>query len=175
MSANPSRDGPNGEFHCTVEPEGDSVRVVPFGELDLETAGEVEAQLRSLWRARFPEVVLELRNLTFMDSTALHLILRTDEQARHDGTAFVLVPGSPVVQRLFDLTGVRDRLTFREYSRGRQAWSRLSPAPGRSLRGGGGRAYVKRPGPARTVSYPGKETAVGVDPPRRAPSALAER
>lgn len=105
---------PNGQFHCTVEPDGDSVRVVPFGELDLETAEEVETKLRALWRARFSEVVLDLRNLTFMDSTALHLILRTDDLARHDGTAFVLVPGSPIVQRLFDLTGVRDRLTFRE-------------------------------------------------------------
>jgi anti-anti-sigma factor len=57
--------------------------------------------------------VLDLRGLTFMDSSGLHLITRWVNEASQDGFAFELEPGPPAVQRIFELTAVTDALPWR--------------------------------------------------------------
>jgi anti-sigma B factor antagonist len=101
-------------FSCEIEPDRESVRLAPSGELDVDTVGMVEQRLYELFESGFTEIVLDLRGLTFMDSTGLHMIFKADSLAGRDGTRFVLVPGSPRIQRLFDLTGTLDRLNFRD-------------------------------------------------------------
>jgi hypothetical protein len=49
------------------------------------------------------------------------MIFEWDARSRADGFAFSLIAGSPTVQRLFELTGMRDRLTFIEASAARDA------------------------------------------------------
>ena len=100
-------------FRCEVEPDRDSVRVVPFGELDIDTVGKLEERLLELQQNGFSEVVLDLRNLTFMDSSGVHLLVATDQLARRDGTSFVLIAGSDRVQRLFEIAGIEQLLRFR--------------------------------------------------------------
>jgi anti-sigma B factor antagonist len=99
-------------FHCEVSPDGDTVRVRPIGELDLATAPILEAQLTELREAGYRQIVLDLRGLLFVDSTGLHVILRHDAEARRDGFSLALVPGSPEVQRIFEVAGVSSRLPF---------------------------------------------------------------
>ena len=100
-------------FRCDVEPERESVRVVPFGELDLDTVGEVEQRLLELQQNGFREVVLDLRNLTFIDSSGVHLVVAADRLARRDGTSFVLIAGPSRVQRVFEIAGIEEALSFR--------------------------------------------------------------
>ena len=59
-----------------------------------------------------PRLILDLSQLEFMDSTGLRLILRWDAEARKDGFSIGLVPGPPVVQRVFELTGTAAALPF---------------------------------------------------------------
>lgn len=99
-------------FRCDVEPERGCVRVTPHGELDLATTPEVERRLRELRESGFDHVVFDLRELVFMDSTGLRLVMREDAAARADGRTFVVVPGPPAVQRIFEVACVDDRLTF---------------------------------------------------------------
>jgi anti-anti-sigma factor len=56
--------------------------------------------------------VLDLRQLSFMDSSGLRLILAWDAHARRDGHDFGLVRGDDSVHRVFELTRVAERLTF---------------------------------------------------------------
>ena len=56
--------------------------------------------------------MLDLRRLQFVDSTGLRLMLAWSARAREDGLTFSLVRGSPTVQRLFELTGTTDHLSF---------------------------------------------------------------
>jgi anti-anti-sigma factor len=56
-------------------------------------------------------VVLDLRGLTFMDSTGLRLVIRWDTAAHEGGFRFAVVPGQEVVQRVFRLTGMDEHLT----------------------------------------------------------------
>jgi anti-sigma B factor antagonist len=88
------------------------VHVIPRGEVDLATAPHLEARLRELREAGFDRLVLDLRHVTFMDSTGLRLLLNWDDAARQDGLTFQLIPGPPHVKRLFEITGVQDRFDF---------------------------------------------------------------
>ena len=55
--------------------------------------------------------MLDLRGLTFMDSTGLRLVIRWDTAARDGGFRFAVVPGDEVVQRVFRLTGMDGQVT----------------------------------------------------------------
>ena len=89
------------------------MHVRPIGEIDLTTVGGVAARIEELRAAGFARVVLDLRAVTFMDSTGLRLALRLEEEANRDGRSFALIPGSAAVQRVFEVSGALDRLTFR--------------------------------------------------------------
>jgi anti-anti-sigma factor len=97
-------------FRCEVEPRRATVHVRPVG--DLATVPAVETQLVELRAAGFTSLVLDLRAVQFLDSTALHLILDWHAIAEADGISFGLLAGPPGVQRLFDLSGLTERLRF---------------------------------------------------------------
>ena len=103
---------PPSPFRVDVQPERDVVRVTPVGELDLTTVTAVDEQVAELRAAGFAHVVLDLRGITFMDTTGLQLILALDNAARADGLHLSLVQGPPAVERVFDLCGVLERLPF---------------------------------------------------------------
>jgi anti-sigma B factor antagonist len=107
-------DRPPEPFHCDVVPARGHVRLIPHGEIDVASVSDLDAKLRELREAGFDRLLLDLREVAFMDSTGLRLILHWDDLARQDGVDFRLMPGSPPVQRLFELTGVLDRLSFVE-------------------------------------------------------------
>jgi anti-anti-sigma factor len=82
-------------FSCHVARNGSSAWVRPAGDLDLDTVYHVESALAELREGGCGNLVLDLRDLTFMDSTA-----------QGEGFQFAIVPGSEVVQRVFRLTGM---------------------------------------------------------------------
>ena len=100
-------------FGVDVHPERDVVRVAPRGELDLTTVGAVEGEIAELRAAGFRQLLLDLRGVTFMDTTGLQLILALDGAARADGIELGLVQGPRAVERVFELCGVLERLPFR--------------------------------------------------------------
>jgi anti-sigma B factor antagonist len=98
--------------HCTVEqltdPDG-TARVVVYGELDLAAAPTLRSALRPLRRdAR--STILDLREVTFMDSSGLRVLLQAGRHRTTGwGVSLLLPPGGPV-RRLIDLSGVQDAL-----------------------------------------------------------------
>lgn len=105
---------PPTELRCEVTRNGSAAWVSPFGELDLDSVHRVEAALDDLREEGCGDIVLDLRGLTFMDSTGLRLVIRWDIAAREQGFRFAVVPGGDVVQRVFSLTGMNDHLTIAE-------------------------------------------------------------
>ena len=99
-------------FRCDVEAEHGHVRVAPQGELDLATIPEMERRLRELRECGFDRIVFDLRELRFMDSSGLRLVMRERAAAEADGSTFELIPGPPGVQRIFEVACVVDQLTF---------------------------------------------------------------
>ena len=115
-----TRDEPNpltGEFEpfrIDVEPARDSVRVAPVGELDIATVEKLRAEVDRLRESGFAKLVLDLRGVRFLDSTGLRLVLELDAAAKEASQELMLIRGSEVVQRIFVVTQVADRLRFIE-------------------------------------------------------------
>jgi anti-sigma B factor antagonist len=105
-------DRPPEPFRCDAQPANGRIDVVPRGEIDIASVPVLDAKLRELRESGFDRVLLDLREVTFMDSTGLRLILAWDDEARRDGLELRLLAGPPTVQRLFELTGVLGRLQF---------------------------------------------------------------
>lgn len=73
------------------------------GELDLRTVPQLERALHeSQVRARL--VVLDLRELVFMDSSGVHAIVNASTRAQQLGVRLVLQRGAAHVDRMFALT-----------------------------------------------------------------------
>ncbi|HEX5193411.1 MAG TPA: STAS domain-containing protein [Solirubrobacteraceae bacterium] len=100
-------------FRLEVHPERDTVRIAPVGELDMVGSEQLDQRLNELYDAGFRNLVIDLRRVTFIDSQGLALIILWDAHARQNGLQLSLIQGPPVVQRIFELTGVLDRLPFR--------------------------------------------------------------
>ena len=102
------------EFHIEVDRKDGAARVRPVGELDLGTIEELDARLSELRAEGLRRLVVDLRELTFMDSTGLSLTVRWSLESERDGFDFALVSGPGQVRRLFELTGMERELPFVE-------------------------------------------------------------
>jgi anti-sigma B factor antagonist len=108
-------------FRCEVQAELHGAVIRPVGELDMATVPIVDGHLSEQQAAGSKHVTLDLRDVSFLDSTGLRMILSWDAMSRADGFAFSLVAGPPPVQRLFELTGTTQRLKFVEVTTSRDA------------------------------------------------------
>jgi len=92
------------------EPGNGRVDAALSGEIDLSTVADLEDRLEGYLREDPPLVVMDLREVTFLDSSGLRLLLRLDERQRGIGGRLVLVQGGRRVARVLELTGAGERL-----------------------------------------------------------------
>jgi anti-anti-sigma factor len=86
--------------------------LAPRGELDLASCRQLEEELERVSRSEPPLMILDLREVDFMDSTGLRLVVSADQRARESGRRFGVVNGSKQVRRLLSLTRVEEQLTL---------------------------------------------------------------
>jgi anti-sigma B factor antagonist len=99
-----------GAFECLCRDGGHgSVWVHVAGELDLATSPLLERTLRGA-KLRSRQVVLDLRELTFIDSCGVRVIVDASVRARRVKRRVILVPGPPQVDRVLKLTGALEVL-----------------------------------------------------------------
>ena len=90
--------------------EGGVRRLTPIGELDLGTAPLLESAFDAVFRDDTAEmIVVDLTELSFMDSTGIHLLIRM-HRACAPTDRLRVINGSRAVERMLDLTGVRAHL-----------------------------------------------------------------
>jgi anti-sigma B factor antagonist len=94
-----------------VHADGSAEIVVVRGEIDLATADAVRADLREALE-RSGNVVLDLREVTFMDTQGLAVVIETQQSSAADGTRFAITRAPDHVHRLFDMIGLTPRLTI---------------------------------------------------------------
>jgi anti-anti-sigma factor len=86
------------------------VLIVLDGELDIATTPVLEAELEKA-EADSPGVVLiDLREVRFIDSTGLRALVAADYRAREAGRRVAIVRGSAAVERIFSLTRLGESL-----------------------------------------------------------------
>ncbi len=90
--------------------EGGVLRLTPIGELDLATVPLLESAFDAAVRDHDAEmIVVDLRELSFIDSTGIHLLIRM-RGACAGVDRLRMINGSRAVERMLDLTGVRAHL-----------------------------------------------------------------
>jgi anti-sigma B factor antagonist len=100
------------EFAIELEPHRQTVRVAVTGEIDIATAGKLDAELSRLIRDGFQRVVLDLRDVSFIDSTGVHAILNALRLGEELDVAFALIEVSHEIERVFVVAGIVPRLRF---------------------------------------------------------------
>jgi anti-sigma B factor antagonist len=82
-------------FELRIENQPDTIVVRVGGELDLLTAPKLSARLDGLIRASTSSIVLDLRDLEFMDSAGLQILLNIRRRlARTSRTLSVICDGA---------------------------------------------------------------------------------
>ncbi|HZD78658.1 MAG TPA: STAS domain-containing protein [Actinomycetota bacterium] len=89
----------------------DDVAILELGgDLDVSSVAVVERSLSELEAEAPPRLVIDLRGLTFLDSSGLRMIVAADARARRDGRDLVLIRGPESVARVFRTTLLEWRL-----------------------------------------------------------------
>jgi anti-sigma B factor antagonist len=96
------------DFEVDVEGEARGTVVTVSGELDVATSQTLEHELGKLQGTA--TVVVDLRGLTFIDSTGLGVLVRAHQLAKEQSRRFGLVRGNGQVDRLLNLTGLDTEL-----------------------------------------------------------------
>jgi anti-sigma B factor antagonist len=95
-------------FACSCTNGGlDAARVHVGGDLDIATTPQLERTLSQLQSRR---VLLDLRDLAFVDSCGIHAIIDAGIRARKAGRRLVLVRVPANVDRMLALTGSSDQV-----------------------------------------------------------------
>jgi anti-sigma B factor antagonist len=99
---------------------GEAVVVTLAGELDMRATFGLEPELERLTRDTDAEaLVIDMDGVEFMDSSALGLLLTTQQRLRDHGIRFLLANPSRGVRRMLELTGVADALSVTAWPPGR--------------------------------------------------------
>ena len=99
------------DFDTTLS-AGDAV-IALSGELDLSGAPALDEEIGRLAEADGVErVVLDLRDLEFLDSSGLRVVAMAERRLSGAGRNLVLVRGVETVQRVFEITRLEERLHF---------------------------------------------------------------
>ena len=109
----PPNDAP--QVTVTTSDEGDGVRVVAVGEIDLVASPEFRQAL-SVAISRARDVDVDLTEVSFMDSSGLCALLEAKEQAYAAGVGFSVSAASRQVEGLFVHAGVAVDLGWPTYS-----------------------------------------------------------
>jgi anti-anti-sigma factor len=92
-------------FDVRVETRNGVARLALAGELDMGTVPILKQHLNRVNGDGVHGLILDLRSLTFADSSALHTFLRAWDHARHNGHRMAIVGTSGEVRRLFEISG----------------------------------------------------------------------
>ena len=89
-----------------LESTADGRRVItPRGELDLSTGAQLKERL-----AGSCDTVLDLSDLSFIDSTGIYVLVSTAERARSEAWEFTVRNPQPAVLRVIELIGLAEHL-----------------------------------------------------------------
>jgi anti-sigma B factor antagonist len=76
------------------------------GELDVNTAPELREQLARLANDGVRQIVVDLADVSFVDSTALSVLVSALKRLRQADGDLTLASPTPSVRRVFEITGL---------------------------------------------------------------------
>ncbi len=92
-------------FTARIEPDRSATTIALSGELDMASAPILEEQLARAESDGATAILIDLRELTFINSTGLHVFLAARNRAETNGRQLLLIRAIAPVRRMFELTG----------------------------------------------------------------------
>lgn len=101
---------PRLQLPATVDtvPDGVRVAVIMRGELDLDTCQQLRPDLLRALSGSAQGIDLHLGEVTFCDCSGTNLMLELRRLALRRGKTVTVLSSSPAVDRVFELTAIRD-------------------------------------------------------------------
>jgi anti-anti-sigma factor len=96
------------ELSIDTETRDGAIHIALAGELDLSRADDFLSALTDAEEEEPEVLVVDLRGVTFMDSTGLRLLLGALRRAERENRRFVVVQGQDQVRDLFRVAGLED-------------------------------------------------------------------
>jgi anti-anti-sigma factor len=101
-----------GNVTVTADLQAATATVAVCGSWSRALSRDTFAGLRSCFGEHPAGVVLDLRHLSFIDSTGLHLLVALHQRAQRDGLQLTLVAPAAPVDRAIQLCGLDKKLPF---------------------------------------------------------------
>ncbi|HEU4975209.1 MAG TPA: STAS domain-containing protein [Baekduia sp.] len=98
-------------FDVVLEQRGADLWVCPQGDLDLSGAPEFSEALSLARRSDAESIIVDLRDLEFLDSTGLGVLVRACSSP--DGARIQLIEGPPAVMQVLRVSGLDRELPLR--------------------------------------------------------------
>jgi anti-anti-sigma factor len=103
---------PNAERYLRVDGlgiqsarRGDDHIIALDGDLEIANVAAIESELSQIEASDCSHIVLDLRRLSFLDSTGVHLLISAHERATASGKPLALVVDDGPVRRVLDVCG----------------------------------------------------------------------
>ena len=99
------------KFRIETLQSGSGTTIKLTGELDSATCSELLERFEQAAAAPdFRELVIDLEEVSFIDSSGMRAIIALERRAKEGGLALALMPPPPAVTELLRVTGITDRL-----------------------------------------------------------------
>jgi anti-sigma B factor antagonist len=98
--------GADPRFELDVRPDRERVIVTPAGEVDLATAPRMQSTIDELLERGFTQVVVDLRQVEFMDSQGVRALMTAHCRAHRLDATLSLIVGHGVSRSVLEMAGV---------------------------------------------------------------------
>jgi anti-anti-sigma factor len=99
---------------CAVRRRRGTYLMHVYGELDLATVADFEAELNRALASSAPTIDVDLADLASIDSTGLRSLVLFNERCEAAGRKLVIRRGSHRLHKVFEATQLDDRLPFED-------------------------------------------------------------
>ena len=107
-----TREAPS--FALSAHQRGKATVLRASGDLDLSAKARFEKALAAVDPRRMSRLVIDLADVTFIDSTGLGMVLEAWSKARRERLQFAVVVGNSSARRAFEAAGLTDVLPTTE-------------------------------------------------------------
>jgi anti-anti-sigma factor len=111
MSTHESTDG----LTARDVPDGNLFTLVLTGEVDISVEGRLARDLERFSASTAPDVLVDLTDVTFLDSTGLSFLARIRAVSNSRGGSVLLSGPTPAVRRLLELVGFDTVFTIEQH------------------------------------------------------------
>lgn len=103
-------------FDMDSERDADSARLTVAGELDIATVPQLQEAIDSMLSDGVSDLLLDLRQLAFIDSSGLRMLILLSSRADGEGWTLRLLRPADRSLSVFEITGADENLPFVEES-----------------------------------------------------------